>query len=161
MQRYSAAVRSALTYVGWWVVLFWVWLLYQGEWNKVEWVAAACAATLGAAFATLVAHVGLMRFRVPARALAGAARVPVQIVVDFAIVTRALVERLGGRSVEGTFVVRHFPSAGSGAVAAGDRAVRAILATYSPNAYVVDLDASHHTVLLHDLVPNRKSEEPA
>jgi hypothetical protein len=160
-QRYTAAVRTLVTYAGWWVASFWLWIAYQGEWNKVEWVAAACAATLAAAFATLVAHHGLLRYRVPTRALAEGANVPLQIVVDFAIVTRALVRRLLGHETHGAFVVRSLPSAGSGATAAGDRAARGILATYSPNAYVIDLDAANHTVLLHDLVPNRNSEKPA
>jgi hypothetical protein len=35
------------------------------------------------------------------------------------------------------------------------------MATYSPNAYVVDYDLERGTVLLHDLVPNEQSEAPA
>jgi hypothetical protein len=154
-------VRGVLTYVVWWIALFWLWLAYQGEWNRIEWVAAAGAATLGAALATAIASLGLLRFRVPARLLAEARHVPVQVVLDFGIVTLALVRRLMGQRVEGEFVVRSFESAGSGAQAAGDRAARAALATYSPNAYVVDIDPGSHTVLLHDLVPNRDSERPA
>jgi hypothetical protein len=34
-------------------------------------------------------------------------------------------------------------------------------ANFSPNAYVVDVDPHAHTVVLHDLVPYRRSEEPA
>jgi hypothetical protein len=154
-------VRTVLTYASWWVALFWVWLAYQGEWNAVEWVAAACAATVGAALATAIARLGLLHFRVPARALGDAGNVPLQIVVDFGIVTRALLAKLARNPSPGRFVVRSLPSAGSGARAAGDRAARAILATYSPNAYVVDVDAGRHTVLLHDLVTNRNSEKPA
>jgi hypothetical protein len=36
-----------------------------------------------------------------------------------------------------------------------------LIAGWSPNAYVVDIDEESGTVLLHDLVPNRASEEPA
>jgi hypothetical protein len=36
-----------------------------------------------------------------------------------------------------------------------------LVAGYSPNAYVVDVDVDEGTVLLHDLVPWRRSEEPA
>ena len=35
-----------------------------------------------------------------------------------------------------------------------------LVASYSPNAYVVDLDPGTRQVLIHDLVPNRASEEP-
>ena len=124
-------------------------------------VAAACAATVGAGLATAVAALGLLSFRIPGHVLGEATKVPWQALVDFGIVTVALARRLAGRRVRGQFVVRHFESAGSGARAAGDRAARAVLASYSPNAYPVDVDPGSHTVLLHDLVPNRDSERPA
>ena len=141
--------------------MFWLWLAYQGEWNRIEWVAAACAATLAATLATSLALLGLLSFRIPARAVADSRRVPLQIVVDFGIVLVVLARRLSGRRIAGRFVTRSFESAGSGAIAAGDRAWRSVLGTYSPNAYVVEVDAARHAVLLHDLVENRKSEEPA
>jgi hypothetical protein len=141
--------------------MFWLWLAYQGEWNRIEWVAAAGAATLAATLATALATLGLLRFRIPGRAIADAKGVPLQLVVDFGIITLALARRLLGRRVAGHFVTRSFESAGSGARAAGDRAWRSVLATYSPNAYVVDVDPGRHVALLHDLVENRKSEEPA
>jgi hypothetical protein len=153
-------VRTLLTYACWWFATFWLWLAYQGEWNKVEWIAAACAATLAAALATVLARLRLLRFRVPLQALVDGATVPLQVVLDFWIVTRALARRLSGRPSQGGFVVRHLPSAGSGATAAGDRAARSVLATIAPNAYVVDIDPGDHTALLHDLVPNRASENP-
>ena len=154
-------VRGVVTYLAWWIALFWLWLAYQGEWNRIEWVAAAGAATLGAALATALAVLGLLRFRIPLGALAAAKAVPLQIVIDFGIITAALVRRLTRRRVAGQFVVRSFASAGSGAVATGDRAWRAVAATYSPNAYVVDVDPGRHIVLLHDLVEHRASEKPA
>jgi hypothetical protein len=153
-------VRGVSTYVVSWIALFWLWLAYQGEWNRIEWIAAAGAATLGAAVATALVSLGLLRFRIPLRVLMHAKSTPLQIVIDFGIVTLALARRIAGRPVRGRFVSRSFESAGSGAVAAGDRAARAVIASYSPNAYVVDIDPGAHTALLHDLVPNRKSEEP-
>jgi len=159
-QRYIAAVRTLGTYAGWWVASFWLWILYQGEWNKVDWVAAACAATLAAALAVGLARLGMLRFRVPLQALRDSASVPLQIVLDLWIVTAALGRRLLGAPSTGAFVVRHRPSAGSGARAAGDRAARLAVVTVAPNAYAVDADPGDHTVLLHDLVPNRKSESP-
>jgi len=159
--RYLCGVRYALTYLVWWVATFWLWLAYQGEWNRIEWVAAACAATLAATLATSLVRLGLLNFRIPARAIADSKGVPLQIVVDFGIIVLALARRLSGRRIAGRFVTRSLESAGSGAVAAGDRAWRSVLGTYSPNAYVVDIDPGHHVVLLHDLVENRKSEEPA
>jgi multisubunit Na+/H+ antiporter MnhE subunit len=154
-------MRLALTYVAWWVALFWLWLLYQGEWNRIEWVAAACAATLGAALATALAARGLLRFRVPLRSVWDAKNVPLQIAIDFGIVSLTLARRLLGRPVRGKFVVRPSASAVDGPSAAGDRAWRTVLATLSPNAYVVDVNADSREVLVHDLVVHRSSESPA
>jgi len=133
----------------------------QGLAGGVGIVIAQAAATLGAALATAIASLGLLSFRVPLHAFADAKNVPLQIVIDFGIITLALVRRVSGKRVAGAFVVRSFESAGSGPLATGDRGARAVLATYSPNAYVVEVDPGRHTVLLHDLVPNRSSEEPA
>lgn len=154
-------MRGALKYACWWVGLFFLWLVYQGEWNRIEWIAGACAATVGAAFALQLARVGVFGFRVPLRAVRDGTNVPVQLVIDFWIVTRALIRRLSGSAPEGTFVTRTFPSRGSGEVAAGDRAMRGFLASISPNAYVIDVDPGQHVVLFHDLVANRNSEKPA
>lgn len=41
------------------------------------------------------------------------------------------------------------------------RAWTVLLSGYSPNAYVVDIDPETNEVLIHDLIPWRKSEEPA
>jgi hypothetical protein len=43
----------------------------------------------------------------------------------------------------------------------GPRAWTALAASYSPNAYVIDIEPETHRVLLHDLVPRRESERPA
>lgn len=154
-------MRAVVTYAAWWIALFFLWFAYQTEWNRVEWIAAACAATLGASFAVLLARVGVFGFRIPLRAIRDGANVPVQIVIDFWIVTVALIRRLAGRRVQGTFVTRTFPSRGSGEVAAGDRAARTVLSAISPNAYLIDIDPGQHVVLFHDLVENRDSEKPA
>jgi hypothetical protein len=41
------------------------------------------------------------------------------------------------------------------------RAWTTLLGGYSPNASVIDIDVERNLVLLHDLVPWRRSEEPA
>jgi hypothetical protein len=149
------------TYVLWWIALFWSWFALQGEWNRIEWVAAACTATVGAALGTAIAARGILRYRVPFAAVRSAARVPLQVVVDFGIVTVFLLRRLRGRDVRGRFVARPFQPHGRGATREGDVAWRMIAASYSPNALVVDVDADARVVLFHDLVPHRPSEEPA
>jgi hypothetical protein len=77
------------------------------------------------------------------------------IVVDFGIVMAALVRRRRGE-----FVVRDFEAGGDDPYSVGVRAFTMLVANFSPNAYVIDIDREQNLVLLHDLVPFRKSEEP-
>jgi hypothetical protein len=147
--------------VAWWlgtfVVLWWLWLLLAGEWNATEWIAAAGAAGLGATlFEASRARSGIEP-RVPLRLLTRAASVPVMVVVDFGIVMWALVSGIGRRELpRGSF--RAFGSELVGT--AGIRAFATVAATFSPNAYVVDIDGDTGLALVHDLVPNRASEKP-
>jgi len=159
MQR----LRSlAAAFVLWWIVLFWLWLWLVGQWDGIELVSAATAATIGACAALVVHAQRLVGFRFRGAWLAEAASVPYQVVVDFGIITWALVRTVvRRRPATGRFVVRRIEAGGAGPVSAGRRAFVTVAATFSPNAYVIDIDDEHDLVLLHDLVPNRGSEEPA
>jgi multisubunit Na+/H+ antiporter MnhE subunit len=122
--------------------LFWLWMLLVGEWSGVLLVAGAIVAVLGA-------RVG----RPGRRVLARSWTVPWEIVADFGIVLWALVRSVvRRRPVRGGFHVRRRY--------AGDAGWVMWLATLSPNAYVVDVDEEAGTVLVHDLVTRRASEEP-
>jgi hypothetical protein len=85
------------------------------------------------------------------------------VFVDFGILVAVLVRSLATRRVvRGRYVTRPFePGPTTTAAGAARRAWTVLLAGYSPNAYVVDIDVERGTVLLHDLVPYRRSEEPA
>ena len=145
-------------WIAWWVALFWLWLLLAGEWNRVEIVAAVCVATLGASLAEGLRAFTGVELRIPPRDLPSALTALAMVPVDFAILMSVLVRSAVRREVvRGHFVARDFdPSGGF-----GSRAWRTYVAMFSPNAYVVDADAERKTVLLHDLVPFKKSEEPA
>jgi hypothetical protein len=151
-------MRRFAAWIAWWIALFWLWLLLAGEWNRVELVAAGCAATAGAFIAEGVRAFTGVKVRIPVRDVASAWTLPVMVFVDFGIVIGALLRSaVRGEVVRGRFVARDFdPGAGF-----GSRAWRTYAATVSPNAYVVDADEELRVVLLHDLVPYRKSEEPA
>jgi hypothetical protein len=145
-------------WMAWWIALFLLWLLVAGEWNRVELGAAACAATLGAFVAEGVRAFTGVKVRIPLRDIASAWTVPLMVLVDFGIVVGALLRSaVRGEVVRGRFVARDFDPGSS----FGSRAWRTYAATISPNAYVVDADEEQKVVLLHDLVPYRKSEEPA
>jgi hypothetical protein len=65
------------------------------------------------------------------------------------------------RVVRGEFLVRDFDAGGDDVSGAAHRAYTVMAAGYSPNAYVIDIDQERNTVLLHDLIPYKRSEEPA
>jgi hypothetical protein len=159
MKRARPLVAAFLV---WWAVLFWIWMLYVGEWNRIEWIAAASTATVAAAAAVVVHSLRLLDFRFRLGWARDLVRVPLQVVIDFGIVTVALARVLvSRRPAEGRFVARSLDAGGADSLSAGRRAFLTVVATYSPNAYVVDIDAERDVVLLHDLLPNRASEEPA
>lgn len=88
---------------------------------------------------------------------------PLIVFADFGLVTYALVASLARRRVvRGRYLARDF-AAGPKTTPEGaaHRAWTVLLSGYSPNAYVVDIDPEENVVLLHDLIPWRRSEEPA
>ena len=154
-------LRCALVWLAWWFVCFWLWLVYVGEWNRYSWISGAAAASIGATAAVVVAHLGLLRVRPTAKPFVGARDVPVQVVVDFGILVAALWRVLVLRhEVRGVFRAKRVELGGDDPSATFRRAWMIVAATYSPNAYVVDVDPEAGTVLLHDLVSHEASERP-
>jgi hypothetical protein len=144
------------------VVLWFGWILLAGEWNHFEWIAASGAAAVAASIAELGRTRAGVHARVPLRVLLRRWSAFAQVFVDFGILMWALVRSALRREVvRGVFRTHESGMAGDGPDAVGVRVWRSLLADYSPNAYVVDVDAKTGVVLLHDLVPRRASEEPA
>lgn len=138
-------MKHAAPFVFWFVALWWLWMLLVGEWNHQEWIAAACVAAVAATVGEVA------RTRAEAHPLRGIARVVElhsvvpMIVVDFGLLMWALLRAL---------MTRRIPDGSFRPCEATDPWT-AVLATFSPNAYVLD---EHE---LHRLVPFAKSEEPA
>jgi hypothetical protein len=154
-------VKHVLAWVAWWLPFFWLWMLLAGEWNRQEWVAAASAATIAATLAELSRVRTGFGARVPAGAVADVPQALAMVVVDFGIVVWALLTSIARRRVvRGELVSRELADR-SRAHGVGPRAWTALAASYSPNAYVIDIDPETRSVLLHDLVPRRSSESPA
>lgn len=154
-------MKHVLAWVAWWPALFWLWLLLAGDWNRSEWIAAACGATVAATIAEFARSRTGFDARLPVRAVSDVPRVLGMVFVDFGIVVWALIaSAFRRRVVRGTLVSRELER-GAATRGVGPRAWTALAASYSPNAYVLDIEPEQRTVLLHDLVPNRKSESPA
>jgi hypothetical protein len=149
-------VQRFAWFAGWWVVLFWLWLAFAGEWNRIEWVAAAIAATVTTVIAEVVRRQRLLRFRFSRRWLRELVGVPLQILVDCGVVLAALPRR-----PRGVFRERDSGPKGRSAEAAGRAAFLTLASGFSPNAYVVDVDRDSGSVRLHDLVERSGSERPA
>lgn len=150
-------MKRVLAWAAWWLPLFWLWILLVGEWNREQVVAAALAAAVAAALAEFARVRTGFSARVPLRRVADLPQALGMVFVDFGILVRALVVSVARRRVvRGEFVSRE----SAVAQGVGPRAWAVLLSSYSPNAYVVDLDPETRQVLLHDLVPNRASEEP-
>jgi hypothetical protein len=154
-------VKHVLPWLAWWLALFWLWLLLAGEWNRQEWVAAALAATIAATLAELARVRTGFGARIPPGALGDVPRVLWMVLVDFGIVAWALLASLVRRRIARGELVSRALERGSDAHGVGPRAWTALVASYSPNAYVIDIDPGSGRVVLHDLVPNRRSESPA
>ena len=147
-------MRHALVWALWFGALFFLWVAYVGEWNDYELVAAACTASVSAGALAFLHAKRLLRSSFPLAVLRRSASVLPMILVDFGIITFALFRSLvARRRVHGTYLARPRPPG-------TDPAWAAWLATFSPNALVVDVDPDEKTVLLHDIVPNRSSESP-
>jgi hypothetical protein len=155
-------VKHVVPWLAWWLALFWLWFLLVGDWNGQELVAAAVAATIAASLAELGRTRTGFRARIPLRALADLPRALGMVVLDFAIVTWALLAGVARRRVpRGRLVSRKLEGGAVSPRGVGPRAWTVLVACYSPNAYVIDVDPETETALLHDLVPYRPSERPA
>ena len=158
----SGAAKHVLPWLAWWIALFWLWFLLVGEWNDQELGAAAIAATIAASLAELARTQTGFSARVPLRGLADVPGALGMVFVDFGIVMWALLTSIARRRVvRGELVSREFDGGAAAAPGVGPRAWAVLIASYSPNAYVIDVDPEVDSVLLHDLVPYPPSERPA
>lgn len=154
-------MKHVLPWLAWWVALFWLWLLLVGQWNREQVVAAAIAATIAASVAEFARTRTGFSAPLPLRLLAEVPQALGMVVVDFGILVWALLGSVGRRRlVRGELVSRKRPRGSWVTQGPGPRAWTMLVASFSPNAYVIDVDPEEQRVLLHDLVPYRKSEEP-
>ena len=158
-----ALLRRTAAWCLWVAVLFWWWMLLVGEWDHEEWIAAAAAAAISATVVEGCRAAAELEFGFPLERLAKAPAAILRVLVDLAVLFGALGRALVGRPVRGRFVHREasFDAGGLDAGGIGRRALSILVASYSPNAYVIDVERRRNRVLLHDLETNRKSEEPA
>lgn len=149
-------MRQALL---WWLALYALWWLCVGSWSGWSAVWGAVLAAV-ATVAAVLTHRTVPPQQRPRGWVRDLPKVAGQTVVDLGIITAVLARsvRAGDRSAQGRLVRRSTDA--TGASAGVRRAWLAVAATYSPNAYVVNLDEETGEALLHDLRVHRPSEEP-
>jgi len=138
-------------------------MLHVGQWDRIDAVAGAATAVAAATIAERARRAAKVHPRVALGPLKRSLTMPLIVFADFAVVTYALAVSIARRRVvRGRYLARDF-RAGPRATPEGaaHRAWTVLLAGYSPNAYVIDIDPDENVVLVHDLVPWRRSEEPA
>jgi multisubunit Na+/H+ antiporter MnhE subunit len=92
------------------------------------------------------------RIRPESRWLAEAARLPLRVLGDSALVTMALVRALRGKRVPGRFRVAHLALAREQERSTARRTLAILAGSFAPNTYVVGVDDDRRLVLFHQLV---------
>ncbi|HET6963908.1 MAG TPA: hypothetical protein VFH58_03990 [Acidimicrobiales bacterium] len=159
----TAGWRLVTATAVWVFVLAGAFMLFTGQWTAVNWVGAGAVGLLAGLLTIPLTATGLFQVRFKLSWLKEAGAPLLQVFVDFAIVVGALVGCAAtGRRERGAFVARRdFPTGGRDPEGTAWRGLVAMLATWSPNSYVVDIDEGSGHRLSHDLVPRRSSERPA
>jgi multisubunit Na+/H+ antiporter MnhE subunit len=137
----------------WWVLLMSLWVALDDSLATDELLAGAGAAAIGALVAELASYQAATRFRMRARWLVPALRLPGQVARDTVIVYAALWRRLTrGEQPDSAFVTEPV-SFGDDTAAGVTRRVLLIGArSIAPNAFALGLDRDTDTMVLHQLV---------
>lgn len=156
MRFRSAGARVVV----WYPSLFALWLLFVGEWTGLVAVWGVGLSLVAVVAAQVVARQGMLAVQGRWRWAPEVASAAKAVVVDFAILTGALLVALARRRRR--VGVWRFDASAKGAsqLSAGRRAWVTVLASWSPNCYVVDIDPDTGRRLMHDLRPRRSSEQP-
>jgi hypothetical protein len=155
-------VRHLRAWLIMWVALFLAWLLFSGDVNHIEVIAAACAATIAATIGEIALTKADVRAVVPLRLVGPMLRAVAQVLPDFGLLVWALVLSVVRREVvRGTTKHRAFHDVGDDPASVGARVAALWSANFSPNAIAIDIDLEHHESIVHDVIVNRASERPA
>lgn len=156
-QRRAAKLGGAAArWATWWVVLAGLWLLLDDNVAFPELMTGAVAAILGATAAELVHAQNIVRVRLDPRWLKHAWRPLVSLVPDTGRVMLALFRVLVlRRRPRGAFRAVRFRSGyEEGARDTARRALAKAAGSFTPNAYVVGVDAERDLLLVHQLEPS-------
>jgi hypothetical protein len=151
------ALHVVRSWVSWWLVLFGLWIVLQGDLEAMELWAGAGAAAVAATLAEAARRQGLLAFAPQLRWLAPTWRLPHRLLYEFALVTWALAPRIAGRPSRGRWAASPFPAGGTDARSAGNRAAALVVENVTPNVMAAEIDRDDDAALKHDLLPGHGS----
>jgi len=149
-----ALARGAAAWAVWWVLLMSLWMILDNSGSLDEVLAGAAVAALAALFAQLVSARAGIRFRIRARWLAPAARLPWEVLRDTGIVFAALWRRVA-RGEQPASALRELPVryGGTGAESVTRRVLLVAGRSVAPNAFAAALEPGRDVLVMHELVP--------
>ena len=149
----SAPARVG-AWLAWWVLLMSLWVMLDDSLATDELLAGAGAAALAALVAEVAGYQAATRFRMRARWLVPALRLPGQVAADTVTVYAALWRRLARGEQPASAFVTEPVRFGDDTPAGVTRRVLLIGArSLAPNAFALGIDRGTQTMVLHLLVP--------
>jgi hypothetical protein len=149
-----ALARGAAAWAVCWVLLMSFWMILNNSAALDELLAGTGAAALAALFVQRVSARAGVRFRIRARWLAPAARLPWDVLRDTGIVFAALWRRVT-RGEQPASALRELPVryGGTDAESVTRRVLLVAGRSVAPNAFVAALEPGRDVLVVHELVP--------
>jgi len=136
-----------------------LWVMLDDSLAADELLAGAGAAVIAATFAELVSYQAATRFRMKLAWLAAALRLPGQVMSDMVIVYRALWRLLiHGEQPASAFVTEQVRSGDNTAEGVTRRTLLIGARSLAPNAFALGIDTGTGTMVLHELVEQKRGE---
>jgi multisubunit Na+/H+ antiporter MnhE subunit len=152
--------RRASSWLAWWVLLMGLWVAVDDNIGLAELGAGAGAAVLAALLAELALHQAGDRVVIRIRWLAGAWRLPGQVLGDTVLVFRALARQLmGGQEPPSGFRELPVRAGGQSNEAVTRRVLLVGANSLAPNSFVLGIDRDRDVMVVHQLVVNQGKAE--
>jgi multisubunit Na+/H+ antiporter MnhE subunit len=146
-------VRVATAWVAWWILMMALWVAIDDSLAPDELLAGAGAAVIAALVAQAACHQAGLRYRMRAAWLLPALRLPWQVVADTAAVYLALWRKLTrGEDPPGGFAEVEVDPGEDGPAGLVRRALIVGGRSFTPNAFVLDIDSERGVMVVHHLV---------
>jgi multisubunit Na+/H+ antiporter MnhE subunit len=147
------AARVATQWLAWWIVMMSLWVALDDSLAFDELLAGAGAAAIAALVTQAACHQAGLRYQMRAGWLLPALRLPCQVVADTTAVYLALWRKLAqGEDPRGGFAEVRVDPGEDGPAGIVRRTLIIGGRSFTPNAFVLDIDAERGVMVVHQLV---------